>query len=93
MIGVDRKIEFQSGTYRVEGKTDAYIYTDGAYEIELPDGKMLKIDDLVNFLTKHRNKSAHEIERLYETLVDLNEGQSLDDDFTIMKISYDPDAP
>jgi len=93
MIGVDDQIEFQSGTYRIEGKTEAYMYTDGAYEAERPDGKMLKIDDLVDFLSKHRNRSANEIELLYKLLDDLNPGKNLDDDFTIMKINYDPDAP
>ena len=88
VIGVDENTEFQSGTYKIEGKTEAYMYTDGAYEAELPDGKMLKVDDLVNFLLKHRNPLAEEIELLYKSLVDLNERQNLEDDFTIMKISY-----
>lgn len=93
IIGVDHGIEFKTGTYMIEGKIEAYIYTDGAYEAELPDGKMLKIDDLVDFLSKHRNRSANEIELLYKLLDDLNPGKNLDDDFTIMKINYDPDAP
>jgi len=89
VIGVDESIEFLSGTYTIEGKTEVYLYTDGAYEAELPDGKMLKVDDLVNFLSKHRNSSAQEIELLYNSLVEMNEGQILEDDFTIMKIEYD----
>ena len=89
VIGVDERIEFQSGCYTIEGKTEVYLYTDGAYEAELPDGKMMKVDDLVNFLLKHRNSSAEEIELLYNSLVDMNEGNNLEDDFTIMKIEYD----
>jgi len=92
MIGVDEELEFQSGTYKIEGKTEAYIYTDGAYEAELPGGKMLDVDDLVNFLLKNRTSSAQEIELLYKSLVGLREGQNLEDDFTIMKIYYDPDG-
>ncbi|MCK4992065.1 MAG: SpoIIE family protein phosphatase, partial [Bacteroidales bacterium] len=89
VIGVDERIEFLSGCYTIEGKTEVYLYTDGAYEAELPDGKMLKVDDLVNFLLKHRNSSAQEIELLYNSLMEMNEGQILEDDFTIMKIEYD----
>lgn len=89
MIGVDEELEFQSGTYKIEGKIEAYIYTDGAYEAELPDGKMLDVDYLVNFLLKNRDPSAKEIELLYNSLVELREGQNLEDDFTIMKIYYD----
>lgn len=86
---MDEQIEFLSGSYTIEGKTAVYMYTDGAYEAELPGGKMLKVDDLVDFLLKHRNSSAHEIELLYNSLVKLNEGQNLEDDFTFMKIEYD----
>ncbi len=93
MIGVDHAIKFKTGTYRIEGQIEAYIYTDGAYEAELPDGKMLKINDLVDFLSKNRNRSANEIELLYKLLDDLNPGKSLDDDFTILKINYNPDVP
>ncbi len=89
MIGVDEELEFQSGTYQIKGKIEAYIYTDGAYEAELPDGKMLDVEDLVNFLLKNRDPSAKEIELLYNSLVELREGQNLEDDFTIMKIYYD----
>jgi sigma-B regulation protein RsbU (phosphoserine phosphatase) len=88
VIGVKEDVDFRSGSYAIEGDTVVYIYTDGAYEAELPDGKMLKIDDLVNFLSKHRNQSVDEIELLYQTLVDLNEGKSLGDDFTIMRIKF-----
>ncbi len=89
MIGVDEELEFQSGTHKIEGKTEVYIYTDGAYEAELPDGEILDVDDLVNFLLKNRDPSAKEIELLYNSLVELREGQNLEDDFTIMKIYYD----
>jgi len=89
MIGVDEELEFQSGAYQIKGKIEAYIYTDGAYEAELPDGTMLDVDDLVNFLMKNRDPSAKEIELLYNSLVELQEGQNLEDDFTIMKIYYE----
>jgi len=89
VIGVDEHLEFLSGTYVFEEKTEVYMYTDGAFEAELPDGKMLGIDDLVNFLLKNRDSSAQEIELLYNSLLDLNAGKNLEDDFTIMKIEYD----
>ena len=89
MIGVDEELEFKSGTYRIEGKTEVYIYTDGAYEAELPGGEILDVNDLVEYLLKNRDPSAKEIECLYNSLVELQEGKKLEDDFTIMKIYYD----
>ncbi len=88
IIGVDDQFEFQSGTYHIKDKTELYMYTDGAYEAILPNGNMMKIDDLVDYFSEHRNKHADEIDTLYDTLVDWNSGKSLDDDFTMMKVSF-----
>ncbi len=87
LIGIDDQFEFHSDTYNISGLTRIYVYTDGVYEASLPDGSMMQIDDLVNFLSRHINESATEIELLYNYLVELKSGRSLDDDFTIMKIS------
>ena len=62
MIGVDEQFEFKSGTCKITGETELYIYTDGAYEANLPGGKMMKIDDLVSILSKSRNTRSSEIE-------------------------------
>ncbi len=87
LIGIDDQFEFHFDTYNISGLTRIYVYTDGVYEASLPDGSMMQIDDLVNFLSRHINESATEIELLYNYLVELKSGRSLDDDFTIMKIS------
>jgi len=88
MIGVDDQVEFRSDLHKINGRTDLFIYTDGTYEVQLPDGKMMKNDDLVNYLSKIRNKTENEIDQLYNYLVELNSANSLDDDFTIMKVSF-----
>jgi len=88
MIGVDEHAEFRSDHYRIKDQTDLYIYTDGTYEVQLPDGEMMKNDDLVDYLSKFRNKTENEIDHLYSYLVELNSGNGLDDDFTMMKVSF-----
>lgn len=87
LIGIDDQFEFHSDTVKVSGLTRIYVYTDGVYEASLPDGRLMKIDDLVDFLSRHVNQSINELELLYNFLVELKSGNSLDDDFTIMKIS------
>ena len=92
MIGVDDQVKFQSEIYDIKDKTELFIYTDGAYESTLPDGNMMNVDDLVDFLSTNLNSNDDEIEKLYDYLVDLNSGEGLNDDFTIMKISFTQDA-
>lgn len=68
------------------------MYTDGAYEVHLPDGSMMSLEDLASELSKYQNKPSGEIHKLYHSLVELNDGHKLEDDFTIMKISINPHA-
>ncbi|MBE9510490.1 MAG: hypothetical protein IMY71_06405 [Bacteroidetes bacterium] len=49
---------------------------------------MMKIDDLVNYLKKNQNVNATEIDNLYDYLIKVNEGETLEDDFTMMKINF-----
>ena len=88
MVGADDQISFKSDTLKIEKNTEIYIYSDGAYEASFPDGSMMNIDDLTDFLFKNRNKNRDEISKLYNYLIDLKNGSRLDDDFTMMKISF-----
>ena len=88
MIGIDDRFEFHSDIYKIRNKTSVYMYTDGAYEVDLPDGSMMGIEALANELSKHQNLPSDEINKLYHSLLELNGGNCLEDDFTMMKISF-----
>jgi len=88
MIGVEKNIDFHSNTINLERATKLYLYTDGAYEVKQPNGKMMEIDDLVNYLKKNRNVNATEIDKLYNYLIKATEEETLEDDFTMIKINF-----
>ena len=88
MIGAEEKYEFKSGTIKIEPKSEVYLYSDGAYEAILPNGKLMDIELLESFILKNKNKDADEIGKLYEYLVELNKGEGLKDDFTMLKVSF-----
>jgi len=86
MIGADQDIDFTSESFDLEGETRLYLYTDGAYEQKLQNGKMMEIEDLIAYLDKNGNNQDTEIENLYVHLMKQNNTASLDDDFTMIKI-------
>ena len=87
MVGVEENFHFQSDRTEVGGKAVVYLYTDGAYEVNLSDGSMMSIGDLEDFLSTHQNEQGDEIEALYEKLATLNQEGKLEDDFTILKVN------
>jgi PAS domain S-box-containing protein len=87
MVGVEENLNFHSDRIEVGGKTVIYLYTDGAYEVNLPDGSTMSIGDLENFIGTYQNEQGDEIEALYEKLTKLNQEGKLEDDFTILKVN------
>lgn len=77
---------FISMWYCVYCRSKKEIRCGGAFEIRLPDGMWLKIEDLENFLSENLKKHIDDLDVLYNHIVDLNGGNTLDDDFTIIKI-------
>ncbi len=88
IIGVDDQFKFRSDTIKIEDNTEVYIYSDGAYEVKLPDEKFMNTDHLADYLLENRNINAEEIDKLYDYLLELNMGCILDDDFTMVKIGF-----
>jgi len=87
IVGYDHEIEFQSSTLKIEKNWCFYLYTDGAYEIELQAGKTMEIDDLVEFLCNNEKEDSSEIDALYQYLKQSNMSDAnLDDDFTMIKL-------
>jgi sigma-B regulation protein RsbU (phosphoserine phosphatase) len=86
MVGAEADYTFHDETIEIMEKSTIYLYTDGVFEIKLTDGRWLKNEDLENILAQNLNKQEYDLDMLYTYIVDLHAGNTLDDDFTIVKI-------
>lgn len=86
MVGAEADYHFHYETIQNLGNSILYLYTDGAFEIKLSDGLWMKIEDFENLLAENLKEQKDELDLLYYHIVDLNSGNTLDDDFTIIKI-------
>ncbi len=64
-----------------------YIFSDGVYEVERPDGTMWSLEELNEFLINPPVKNGSEIDSLYKFLQEMSGKDILDDDFSMLKIS------
>jgi serine phosphatase RsbU (regulator of sigma subunit) len=65
-----------------------YIFSDGVYEIEHTGKTKWNLEELIKFLANHSTKSENEIDALYALLMKMNKNKKLDDDFSMLKISF-----
>lgn len=52
MIGAMTDMEYESGEIHIGDHAKVYVYSDGAYELELPDQSMWPFDDFLAFMGK-----------------------------------------
>jgi sigma-B regulation protein RsbU (phosphoserine phosphatase) len=77
---------YVSGTVTVPGAARLYLFSDGAYEVDRQDGPMWTLEELGEYLLPHPLETDGEIEALYPFLQRMCGQETLDDDFSILKV-------
>lgn len=88
MVGAEQKYDFRIDKVKLDKNSRLYLYTDGAYEIQLSEGKMMDVEDLVEYIGKSNENGDDELDKHYENLVKLNNNENLSDDFTMLKVTF-----
>ena len=65
-----------------------YLLSDGAFEVERADGTLLTFEDFLEIMTGLATDGQLDLDRLYEHLVALRGGQTLEDDFSIVRFAF-----
>jgi PAS domain S-box-containing protein len=85
VIGYSPDLTYKSGKISIDNGSRLYMYSDGAYEVRKPDGKMMCIDELSDYLQESGKVDGSELKKLYNYLVKLT-GDKLEDDFLMLKV-------
>jgi phosphoserine phosphatase RsbU/P len=87
-IGFLPDVEFEDAVFKIEENTSLYIFSDGAYEINQPDGNILGIDAFIELLTKCSQKDTFNLNQLLANILTLNTQDSLDDDLSLVRVNF-----
>lgn len=87
-IGFFQGINYSGGNAQVELPATLYVYSDGVYEVESPDGIMWSWQELQEFLTAHRGGPENEIDALQRFLQKMSGNPAFEDDFSMLKINF-----
>ena len=87
-IGAFPNVEFERAETQVPKDSRLYLFSDGVYEVEKPDGTMWSFEELQEYLSRPLAEPGTEIEALYKTLQGLHSGDTLDDDFSLLRLDF-----
>jgi sigma-B regulation protein RsbU (phosphoserine phosphatase) len=89
-IGTFEGLDYDSHSVTVPSGALLYLYSDGIFEVELPEGGMLAFDDFVSLLcTLPEGERDARLAHMVETIQRLQGKTTFDDDCSLIEIGFD----
>ncbi len=87
-IGGFPEVDYAADETDVPTNSRLYLFSDGVYEVDRPDGTMWSLDELQDYLNHPVAEPGAEIEALYKTLQEMHARDVLDDDFSLLRVDF-----
>lgn len=88
-IGMFPDAEFMDGSCEVEKSSTLYIFSDGIYEINQPDGTIWGLDAFIDLLTEFPRNLQNNLDQIVNSVQDRNPKDYFDDDLSLLQINFD----
>jgi sigma-B regulation protein RsbU (phosphoserine phosphatase) len=89
MIGAIEDAEYVNETVQVKDFNKLFVYSDGTFEIFMPDGKMLDFSEFIKIITTPENNKLPNLENIYGRISGINSAGLFEDDFSMLEISFE----
>ena len=86
-IGLVPDAEYECGRTIVQRSSRLYLFSDGTFEVEKPDGQILTVGDLAQFMSRS-SQGASDLDDWWRHVLQLHGGSALDDDFSIVRFQF-----
>jgi serine phosphatase RsbU (regulator of sigma subunit) len=87
-IGLVPLAEYPSDTVILPRNARLYLFSDGAFEVQRPEGTMMTFEDLLQFLKAAAIDGQSDLDRLFQHLVQMRGDDVLEDDFSIVRFTF-----
>jgi serine phosphatase RsbU (regulator of sigma subunit) len=87
-IGMMSDTRYEALATEVAPGATLYVFSDGVFEVLLPDGKRWTLDDFLPLLAAPRQAGVSEPRRLYERVHGVARRGPLNDDFSLLTLDF-----
>jgi sigma-B regulation protein RsbU (phosphoserine phosphatase) len=88
LIGAVEGLDFASGEAHVPPGSSLFVYSDGAFEVSLPNGAMWAFDDFVSTLTTPPVEEGRRLDALVATIKTISARDEFNDDFSMVELAF-----
>lgn len=87
-VGMFPDAEYINNFCNIEEFSSLYIFSDGAYEIHLPNGTIWQIEAFIELLKNCHNFQECNLDKILNYLLALNYKETFNDDLSILQINF-----
>ena len=87
-IGMFPDAEYVNGFCSIEQFSNLYIFSDGVYEIHLPNATIWELAAFIELLKDCRSTRSCNLDQILNSLVNLSRKAAFDDDLSILQVKF-----
>lgn len=87
-IGMFPEAEYVFDSCDLSPGSSLYVFSDGIYEINLPDGNVWTLDDFIKRLVENRQTEQGSLDQLLDAVRRTGACETFDDDLSVLKVSF-----
>jgi len=87
-IGAVPDITYKKDKHLVGENAELYVFSDGVYEVEKPDGSMWQLSEFVSFMRQAKPTERSQPDKLYNYVQSINIQDNFEDDFTLLTATF-----
>ena len=88
-VGMFPEAKYMDDFCTIEESSALYIFSDGVYEITMPNGTVWSLDAFIKMLAESSTFAENKLETIINYLNQLNPKDVFDDDLSILQIQFD----
>jgi sigma-B regulation protein RsbU (phosphoserine phosphatase) len=87
-VGAIPDNDFDDNYCEIEQGSNLYIFSDGAYEVNRPDGTFWGLDAFIQLLTDLQKTNTYNLDYVLNQIRTFTSKQNFEDDLSLLKVSF-----
>jgi sigma-B regulation protein RsbU (phosphoserine phosphatase) len=87
-LGWNPDAVYEDSVLKVSSATELCVFSDGCYEVQRPDGNMWSREAFEALLIRTLANGVSDLDALYCNVREIGDREALEDDFSILKVSF-----
>jgi sigma-B regulation protein RsbU (phosphoserine phosphatase) len=87
-IGMFPTVEYSNASCSIDSWSTLYIFSDGIYEINTPDGNMWSLENFIQLLTDYHQNYSLSLEQVLQAVRQRSDRDTFNDDVSLLQVKF-----